>query len=63
MNKQVIHSMAFGRAFWLDENDEFCSAPWLEDGTVLKEQRMLNLKYYYQIKKMLKGLRELNLSQ
>ena len=34
----MIHSMAFGRAFWLDDNDEFCSAPWLEDGTVLKEQ-------------------------
>ena len=38
MNKKMIHSMAFGRAFWLDENDEFCSAPWLEDGTVLTEQ-------------------------
>ena len=38
MTKQMIHSMAFGRAFWLDENDEFCSAPWLEDGTVLTEQ-------------------------
>ena len=37
-NPKMIHSMAFGRAFWLDENDEFCSAPWLEDGTVLTEQ-------------------------
>ena len=39
MNKQVIHSMAFGRAFWLDDNDEFCSAPWRQDGTVDMEQR------------------------
>ena len=39
MNKQVIHSMAFGRAFWLDENDEFRSAPWRQDGTVDMEQR------------------------
>ena len=39
MNKQVIHSMAFGRAFWLDDDDEFCSAPWLEDGTVDMEQQ------------------------
>ena len=37
-NPTMIHSMAFGRAFWLDDDDEFCSAPWLEDGTVLKEQ-------------------------
>ena len=39
MNKQVIHSMAFGRAFWLDENDEFRSAPWRQDGTVDMEQK------------------------
>ena len=39
MNKQMIHSMAFGRAFWLDDDDEFCSAPWLEDGTVDMEQQ------------------------
>ena len=39
MNKQMIHSMAFGRAFWLDENDEFCSAPWRQDGTVDMEQQ------------------------
>ncbi len=38
MNPTMIHSMAFGRAFWLDDDDEFCSAPWLEDGTVLTEQ-------------------------
>ena len=37
-NPKMIHSMAFGRAFWLDDDDEFCSAPWLEDGTVLTEQ-------------------------
>ena len=30
----MIHSMAFGRAFWLDDNDEFCSAPWRTDGSV-----------------------------
>ena len=34
----MIHSMAFGRAFWLDDNDEFCSAPWRQDGTVDMEQ-------------------------
>ncbi len=26
--------MHFGRAFWLDEDNEFVSAPWCEDGTV-----------------------------
>ena len=30
----MIHSMAFGRAFWLDEENEVCSAPWRKDGTV-----------------------------
>ena len=30
--------MAFGRAFWLDDNDEFCSAPWRTDGSVDMEQ-------------------------
>tara|TARA_B100000965_G_scaffold368328_1_gene354918 strand:- start:380 stop:715 length:336 start_codon:yes stop_codon:yes gene_type:complete len=30
----MIHSMHFGRAFWLDDNEEFCSAPWRKDGTV-----------------------------
>ena len=39
MNPTMIHSMAFGRAFWLDENDEFCSAPWRQDGTVDMEQQ------------------------
>ena len=39
MNPKMIHSMAFGRAFWLDDNDEFCSAPWREDGTVDMEQQ------------------------
>ena len=39
MNPTMIHSMAFGRAFWLDDDDEFCSAPWLEDGTVDMEQQ------------------------
>ena len=39
MNPAMIHSMAFGRAFWLDDNDEFCSAPWRQDGTVDMEQQ------------------------
>ena len=39
MNPAMIHSMAFGRAFWLDENDEFRSAPWRQEGTVDMEQR------------------------
>ena len=30
----MIHSMGFGRAFWLDEENEVCSAPWRKDGTV-----------------------------
>ena len=30
----MIHSMGFGRAFWLDESNEVCSAPWHKDGTV-----------------------------
>ena len=30
----MIHSMQFGRAFWLDDDNEFCSCPWLKDGTV-----------------------------
>ena len=38
-NPKMIHSMAFGRAFWLDENDEFRSAPWRQDGTVDMEQQ------------------------
>ena len=39
MNPTMIHSMAFGRAFWLDDNDEFRSAPWRQDGTVDMEQQ------------------------
>ena len=30
----MIHSLHFGRAFWLDEENEVCSAPWRTDGTV-----------------------------
>jgi len=30
----MIHSESFGRAFWLDEENELCSAPWRKDGTV-----------------------------
>ena len=30
----MIHSESFGRAFWLDEDNEVCSAPWRKDGTV-----------------------------
>ena len=30
----MLHSMHFGRAFWLDEEDQLCSCPWLKDGTV-----------------------------
>ena len=30
----MIHSESFGRAFWLDEENEICSAPWRKDGTV-----------------------------
>ena len=30
----MIHSESFGRAFWLDEENEVCSAPWHKDGTV-----------------------------
>ena len=33
----VIHSMGFGRAFWLDEEDQLCSCPWRKDGTVAKD--------------------------
>ena len=25
---------AFRRAFWLDDDNEFCSCPWRKDGTV-----------------------------
>ena len=30
----MICSKSFGRAFWLDDNNEVCSAPWRIDGTV-----------------------------
>ena len=30
----TIHSEHFGRAFWLDENNDICSAPLTVDGTV-----------------------------
>ena len=30
----MICSKSFGRAFWLDEDNEVCSAPWRKDGTV-----------------------------
>ena len=32
--KLMIHSESFGRAFWLDDDNEVCSAPWRKDGTV-----------------------------
>jgi hypothetical protein len=31
----MIHSMHFGRTFWLDLDGQLMSAPWLKDGTVL----------------------------
>jgi len=31
----MVHSMHFGRAFWLNLDNELMSAPWLKDGTVL----------------------------
>ena len=30
----MIHSESFGRAFWLDDDNEVCSAPWRVDDTV-----------------------------
>ena len=30
----MLHSMHFGGAFWLDDDNEFCSCPWRKDGTV-----------------------------
>ena len=33
----MLHSMQFGRAFWLDDDNEFCSCPWFKDGTVEEE--------------------------
>ena len=34
----MIHSESFGRAFWLDDDNEVCSAPWLKSGSVDIEQ-------------------------
>ena len=30
----MIHSIGFGRVFWLDDEDQLLSAPWRKDGTV-----------------------------
>ena len=30
----MIHSIGFGRVFWLYEDDQLLSAPWRKDGTV-----------------------------
>ena len=30
---KTVQSLHFGRTFWLDENDDFCSAPTHKDGT------------------------------
>ena len=35
---RMIHSLYFGRAFWLDEDNELMSCPWLKDGTLLDDQ-------------------------
>ena len=35
---RMIHSLYFGRAFWLDEDNELMSCPWLKDGTLLENQ-------------------------
>ena len=34
----MIHSENFGRAFWLDNDNEICSAPWRKGGSVDMEQ-------------------------
>jgi|TARA_B100000073_G_scaffold311578_1_gene284760 hypothetical protein len=34
----MIHSLHFGRAFWLDEEHNLCSCPWLKDGTLMEDQ-------------------------
>ena len=31
--QENLLSLHFGRTFWLDENDDFCSAPTYKDGT------------------------------
>ena len=33
----MIMSLHFGRHFWLDENDDFCSCPTFVDGTPDKD--------------------------
>ena len=33
--RHMIHSLHFGRVFWLDLDGQLMSAPWLKDGTVL----------------------------
>ena len=33
----MIHSLGFGRAFWLDDEDNLCSCPWRKDGTLEEE--------------------------
>ena len=30
----MLHSVGFGRVFWLDDEDQLLSAPWRKDGTV-----------------------------
>ena len=30
----MIHSESFGRAFWLDDNNDVCSAPLINNGDV-----------------------------
>ena len=34
----MIMSLHFGRHFWLDSNDDFCSCPTFIDGTPDKDQ-------------------------
>ena len=34
----MIHSESFGRAFWLDNDNEICSPPWRKGGSVDMEQ-------------------------
>lgn len=30
---ETVQSLHFGRTFWIDEENEFCSAPTFKDGT------------------------------
>ena len=34
IHSEAIVSKSFGRAFWLDDDNEVCSAPWRVDGTI-----------------------------